>query len=64
MYCDIIFIVWHMPWAHFNYVAFIHLFEDFNELNITVIVKIRALDCCYLGVFLLGYTFTEQLCEV
>lgn len=42
MYCDIIFILWSMFSAHFNYVDFINLFEDFNELNITVIVKIRA----------------------
>lgn len=36
---------------HFNSVDFIHVFEDFHGLNITVIVKIRQ--TCYLGVFLL-----------
>lgn len=40
MYSDNILIVCSVSHDHFNYVDFIHTFEDFNGLNITVIVKI------------------------
>jgi len=52
-----------MSQVHFNYVDFIHVFEDFNALNITVIIKIimavSTSQTCYLAVFILKYTFTE-----
>lgn len=35
-----ILIVCSMSHNHFNYLDFIYVFEDFNGLNITVIVKI------------------------
>lgn len=40
MYCDIILIVCSMSHDHFNYVDFIHVFENFNGLNVTMIVEI------------------------
>lgn len=51
-----------MSHDNFNYVDFIHVFEDFNELNITVIVKVITVvtsQARYLGIFLLRYVFTE-----
>lgn len=43
-YCkhDISIIVWSMSCDHFNYVDLIHIFEDYNGLNITVITKIMT----------------------
>lgn len=62
MYC-VILIVCSMSHDNFNYVDFIRVFEDFNELNITVIVKVITAvvtsQARYLGIFLLRYVFTE-----
>lgn len=62
MYWDMILIVCSMSHDHFNYLDFIYVFEDFNGLNITVIVNNGSCDksdSCYLGIPLLRYTVTE-----
>lgn len=66
---NVVTIVCSLSHVHFNYIEFIHIFEHFNELNCTVIVKIimevvASRNLTFLDLFLLRYRFTEQLSEI